>query len=470
MAQAPGTVTMGRKDTAGHRNLRRFKPLKDKLKKFLFVTYDFPPRRTSAVYRRAAWAKYLPQYGWMPTVLTIETKSWDTVEPELIKKIPPEVKVVRTDYWRINAWESGAARSLRIVGGLQSHYNAPNQSRRDRWVRSLGGLVRAALYFPDDTAGWIPIGLRKALELHSEHRFDLVYSVGPPRSAPQIGLLMKVLKGVPWVVDYEDPWYPSPRPIRRWFERRLEATMLKHADAVVVMTQALADELSRFYRIPLTKFSVSGCGYDEEDFLPIQACEQEFLEPGFVHLNHFGTIYPQNSGRFFPALLEFMVENPEAKDRLRVNMFGFPGEAVGRYADEPALKGILRNHGYLKDRETILRLTCSSDWLLLFWARPDFSRFAVAGKIYDYLRAGRPIYAVASEGRLKEIVETAHAGWVFHPDDVEGMKRGLGRILKGLHNEDTPRTAPREYIEQFRLDHLAAELAAVFDTAVSHAK
>jgi glycosyltransferase involved in cell wall biosynthesis len=240
----------------------------------------------------------------------------------------------------------------------------------------MGELVRSLLYFPDDTVGWVPFALAKAMQLHRRHQFDVIYTVGPPRSAALIGLSLKVLYGIPWVLDYEDPWYPPRRPLRRMFERWLEAAMVHRADAIVVMTSAHAEELGRSYQVPREKLAVSGCGFDEDDFLCDLAAQEELLTPGPVHLSHFGSVYPGSSGKFFPALIGLLREHPEARERFRVNIIGFPDEAIRQYAEDPLLRDSIRIHGFVKSRRTVIQLMRSSDWLLLYWGRPEFSRYA----------------------------------------------------------------------------------------------
>ena len=86
-----------------------------KAKRVLVVSYDFPPNRTSAVYRMTGLTKYLPDFGWLPTVLTIRAGE-GTQEPKLLEKLPPDVDVVRTRLLRINGWENRIARADRGRG------------------------------------------------------------------------------------------------------------------------------------------------------------------------------------------------------------------------------------------------------------------------------------------------------------------------------------------------------------------
>ncbi len=435
-----------------------------KMKKVLVVSFDFPPYRSSAVYRMAGLTRYLPQFGWQPTVLTIQLAEGDQ-DPKMLEKLPPEARVVRTRYLRISGWENSTASVVRSLGGLRSAPTATRQPRFDRCLRFLGELVRSTLYFPDHTLGWIPFALAKAIQLQRDQPFDLIYTTSPPRSAPVIGSLFKTLCGVPWILEFMDPWYPPNRPLRRQFENWLQALMLRQANRVVVMTKGHAGELRCSYRVADAKLAVIRNGFDEDDFDSAHASATDFLEPGYLHLSHFGTIYPNHSGNFFLALTELTKERPDVKERLRVNIIGYPDEDVRRYASEGELKDIIRIHGYIEHQHALQAMR-SSHCLLVFLGHRDFSRLAVSSKTYEYLRVGRPILALTYEGELKELVKEARAGWVVEPNDTEAIKQALKTLLNGTRDDAPPRPARPEFVGQFRYDRLAAHLASIFNEAV----
>src|SRR5437868_10200646 len=118
--------------------------LPQKSKRVLVVSYDFPPNRTSAVYRMTGLTKYLSQFGWEPTVLTIRAGEGEQ-EPKLLEKLPAEVEVVRTEFLRINAWEKPAATAIAEAGGLQAPADR-RERQSDRFLRALARLVRSTLY------------------------------------------------------------------------------------------------------------------------------------------------------------------------------------------------------------------------------------------------------------------------------------------------------------------------------------
>lgn len=436
-------------------------------KRVLVVSFDFPPRRTSAVYRMTGLSGALPGFGWQPTVLTIGTM-FGTQEPELLDKLPREIHIERTRYICASGWEKRVAGAIRGAGGFQTGPDDVRQSHLDRWLRRGGKILRSAFYFPDEMIGWLPFALARAIRLHREQKFDLIYTTSPPRSTPVIGLLFKRLSGIPWVSEFMDPWYPRESRIRTSAEHWLETRLMNVADRVVVMVPGHAEQLAREFRMDPRKLAVVRNGFFEEDFASLGPVPHRLLEPGRFHLSHLGTVYPGNEGKFFEALKALLQRRPALRNRFRLHLVGAAHESILRHANDPELKDVIEVHGFLPNRSDVLDVMRASDGLLLLWGRPDFSRMAAAGKTYDYLRAGRPILAVTGEGAVKQLVEEAKAGRAVDPGDMVGMQQAL---LTAIENKDKvlpPQPVRPEYVAQFQWERQAEVLARTFDEAIVH--
>jgi len=439
----------------------------EKSKRALVIAYDFPPRRTSGVYRTTNLTKHLFRLGWQVTVLTVEQRAGDIEDATLLAGFPPEIRIERTKDANISGWENRAAAGIRAKGGLKSHAKDIRQPLRDRWVRSMGDFVRSCLYFPDDTVGWVPRTFARAAELHLQCNFDLVYTTSPPRSAPVVGLLLKMFFGIPWVAEFRDPWYPRPRPIRRRAERWLLGCILCRADRVVLISKAHASELDSSYGVPANKLAVVSNGYEENDFDQADGRPCDFLPGEYFHFSHFGTVYPGFSGRFFDALADLLRECPELREKFRVNIIGFPDDVVREHAAGGSLEGVLKLHSFVS-HDVALQAMRASDCLLVLLGKRDVARLSGLGKIYDYLRVGRPVLAVANEGGTAELVREGQAGWVVDPEDKEGIKQTLRRILDEGRQSEPPRPFRPEFVEQFRYDRLAEKLGSIFESVLGH--
>ncbi len=440
------------------------------MKRILTIAFDFPPRRTSGVFRIVQMTKRLPSLGWLPTVLTVGEQQGDVVDASLLSDIPPEVSVQRTNYYHVAGWENRVAENVKAAGGLRSEPKQRAERPIDRWLRWLADTFRNIAYFPDDTVGWVPPGLATAIELHMQRPFDLVYTTSPPRAGLVIGLMMKKLFGVPWVAEFRDPWYSARRPLRQSAERWLQSRVLHKADAVVVVTEGNARDFTSKFGLPSDKVTVVRNGFDKRDFTVRSDQRNSLFVPGFIHLSHFGTIYQGLSGKFFQAIKELAEESPESARLLRINIIGFPDEVASQYAAERELQDIIKLYGFMKHEEAVEAMRWS-DYLLLFLAHHDFSRLAVPGKLYEYLPSGRPILAVTYEGETKQIIEKYKAGLVVDPDDTQDIKKALRQLI--ANNGTGPnllRPSEAELAEEFSYDRLAERLTKVFDSVSSHGK
>ncbi len=412
--------------------------------------------------------KYLFPLGWTPSVLAADRRG-GTKDPSLLRRVPSQMEVVRAAAPRLAFWEGPTARALKSMGALAPRNNGHRERKGDAWLRKAGDFLRSCVYFPDEAVSWVPFALAKAIGMHHRRRFEVIYSSGPPRSSAVIGFLLRFTLRIPWVMEFRDPWYPSLRPLRQRFEAKLQNLLLKHADAVVVLTDGHARELQTAWGVPAEKLTVIRNGFDENDFSDEPEPESEVLPGEYFHLSHFGTIYEGNSGNFFPALKELAAERPDLTRHLRVNIIGFPDEEVSRHLNDPQLQPHVRRRGFVPHQEA-LQIMRATDCLLLFWADPNFSRMAVAGKTYEYLRIGRPILAVTSNGEMQQLIEASKAGWVARPGDTAGIKRILQSLLCGFEAEGRrARTTRPEFASQFRYDNLANKLACVFDKVTKHA-
>jgi glycosyltransferase involved in cell wall biosynthesis len=147
-------------------------------------------------------------------------------------------------------------------------------------------------------------------------------------------------------------------------------------------------------------------------------------------------------------------------------MIGFPDDTTlsfaHSFADDPGLRSILHLHSFLPHDEAV-RTMRASDALLILLGEREFSRMAVSSKIYEYLRCGRPILAVAYPGDLAEIVR-ASGGMVLDPEDPAA----IAAALVGLAEGSAPVSpCPAEFAARFRYDRLAAQLGAVLDEVIT---
>ena len=87
-------------------------------------------------------------------------------------------------------------------------------------------------------AGWLPRAARACATVIREHRPDALLTSGPPQQVHWLGLWLRRRYGLPWLVDFRDPWYPEGRTDRgrdfaSWRVGVQEAAVVRAADALI---------------------------------------------------------------------------------------------------------------------------------------------------------------------------------------------------------------------------------------------
>src|SRR3954463_10533996 len=88
-----------------------------KKRRVAIVTGHFPPSNLAGVHRARLWAKYLPEFGWDPIVVTADPKYYEEKpDPALLQLVDPSIRVIHTKAISIS--------SPRVIGdiGLRAFY------------------------------------------------------------------------------------------------------------------------------------------------------------------------------------------------------------------------------------------------------------------------------------------------------------------------------------------------------------
>jgi len=65
------------------------------LQRILILTYYFPPLGMGGTQRVAKFVKYLPHFGWQPTIVTVKDVAYYAFDPKLLRDVR-SAQVVRT--------------------------------------------------------------------------------------------------------------------------------------------------------------------------------------------------------------------------------------------------------------------------------------------------------------------------------------------------------------------------------------
>ena len=404
----------------------------------LMFTYYYPPLGGAGVQRSLKFSKYLPGFGITPSVISADSAGY-TQDRSLMAEVPAGIEVLRLPHTpaltrllaltKRHGGSRAPAPAAPVAPGAAMSAPAPG-----RW-RDLALQLITSLQVPDDKVAWARQARRAALALMQRTPFDLVFSSSPPVSAHLAAMHVARHAGVPWVADFRDLWTANPDYIapawRRVVDRRLEGRFLAQASGVVTVSEHLAASLAERAGPRVPVLSIPN-GYDEADFAGAQAREHE---PGSFCIVHAGTFYGQRSPQGFLNGVEQLFERePATRARLRIRFIGNMGARF-----EPMLSafgarhpGVLERTGYIAHHQALAEVLSADALLLVIGGDDEGAAGVMTGKLFEYLRAGRPILLLgATDGEAARLVREAGAGEVLGHGDPARVAALLSRWMAG---------------------------------------
>jgi glycosyltransferase involved in cell wall biosynthesis len=195
------------------------------------------------------------------------------------------------------------------------------------------------------------------------------------------------------------------------------------------------------------KIEVITNGYDEDDFREVKAYR---LYPDKLTITFLGSFYEGCREQ----ALKFLEIAGKVSEKIELVF-------IGRGAAE--LQGVSKDNLtciYNLPQEKALSLAKGSDFLLLLL--PPTCKW-IPGKIYEYLRSGRPIIALCDEDSdAARIINESKTGVVLSYEDKK-MKSQLETIVKRWNDGEFKLSPDREYITQFERRKLIEKLSRIFD-------
>ena len=444
-------------------------------RRVLVITVDFPPSLAMGAQACAQLARYLPRYGWDPIILTVRDCH---LEDRDAGATPGSVgAIVRTGVMPhpLTVYRRLARRRPNVAAVGTGEASRGRAGVLRRWALSL-------LQIPDAYSGWIPPAVIAGLAAIRKHRVDHIFSSSPHSTNHLVGLSLATLSGLSWTAQFRDPWtYPwiqwqQSKPLSALsarIETALERLVVRSAGVVACVTAQHAEWLRQENAdLPRDKFVTIPNGFDGAEWEAVQGADDHRRpargqDDTFV-ITYAGSLYHRRSpAPLFQALRSLIDAGEVVRERVRVELIGrcdaAQAAALRDLAAGWGLAGCVTITGPLGRAET-LRRVAHADLLLLL---AEELIYQIPGKTYEYLRSGRPILALASEGAVADLLRRTGGAWVVDPCDAAGVTAAV----REAHRQWTttgggPRPDP-EVVMTFDRRVLAGRFAALFDRAVA---
>jgi len=420
-------------------------------RRVLIIAYYFPPMGLSGVQRSVKFAKFLPKYGWKPTVLTVEPTGYFAIDQSLLREVEDAgVQIVRTHSLDAN-------RLFKKKGVVKM----PSE-----WLRKVLQFLGDTFFIPDTKRGWKKRALRAARTLLREQHFDLIFATAPPQTDFLIGQTLKKEFNIPLVLDYRDAWleYPFkfyPTPLHRYLNYRLEKRVVRASHRIIATHRRVKEGLLKRYPfLGYHDVALIQQGFDEEDFTT-----KEKSSTGKMRIAHAGTFY---AGRtpvtMFRALAAVLKENPHLRGRIELVLLGNSRQSDQKLVKKLGLHDVVSFIGYVEHRECVRQLLLSD--VLWFIMDDDCSS---PGKIYEYFGTRKTIFASVVDGYMKQLVEESTAAICAAPHDQLAHQNALLQLFSLYEKKQLPRISD-EFARRFERISLTGELAKQFESLMDYDK
>lgn len=415
------------------------------MKRALLIAYHFPPiRHSSGIQRTLKFTSYLRDHGWQPLVLSVNPRAYQMIGDDLMGDIPDDVVVRR-------AFALDTARHLTIAG---------------RYPQFLA--------LPDRYMSWLPGGVLTGLKMIRQYQPEVIWSTFPVATALNIGAWLQRLSGLPWVADFRDSMvdegYPSDPRMRRSYERVEERTIARCSRAVFTTPGTRDMYAARYPEYDDSHWAVIPNGYDEEHFRDAEALAATASrqpEPRPQVLVHAGVLYPdeRDPRPFFQAIATLKQSGEISGDSLRIVLRATGHDELFQpMLVELGIQDIVLLEPAVAYREALSEML-QADGLLLFQAA-NCNR-QIPAKLYEYLRAGRPILALTDPvGDTATTLREAGTGRIVRLDNSAEIAAGLQVFIRETR-EGRFKLPDAAVVSSYDRARGAQRLAALFDEVVS---
>lgn len=437
-------------------------------RKILLVSYLFPPAGGIAVQRILSLARYLPPLGYEVHVLTAGNPGVPTLDPSLLRLVPPEVRVHRT--FTPEVPYAMRSKIWSLLGAFSRGGRAPAAQAAAQADGAKGGRLGAfarRIFNPDPEVVWTPFAIRAGRRIVRRHAIDAMLVTTPPFSSLLVtNQLKREFPHLKLVSDFRDEWldfylstfayFRSPGILER--ARQIERATAELSDAVVTVTHRILERIrARYPGQPDSKFHWIPNGFDPQTFAGFRARPHGTAK---VLVVLAGTVYNAATPSFH---LDGLDRLPEA---MRAD---FETRMVGRVSPDqaPLLEGrasCVRQVGFVPQAEALAHME-EADYLMLTMIDKEHQ----PGKAFEYLATGKPILAYTPpDSELAQLIRETGSGWCADPNDAAAIDAMLRRAWAARRGEvELPRRNP-EAVALYERPRQAAMVADLIERALAH--
>ena len=427
-------------------------------RRLLIVSPAFPPHPSPATHRARFLARYGPACGWDVEIVAVDPAHYEEqLDHELTRLVPSSARITH-------------------VPALDA-----------RWTRRVGvGDIALRAYAP----------MRRHLDrMVTARRPDVVFIPGGPFYTFRLGAAMRQRHGVPYVVDYTDPWVYALTPSQntpwakaywaRQLALRLEPRVVRNASHILAVSDGTNAEIrARYPDVPADRFSAFPFGFEATDFDALRANPRPNpwwdAADGRVHFVYVGAMLPhgyETLRAVFAAVGSLVEREPGMRDRVRLHFFGTtydPNATEGLVipvARSMGLGDVVTEHPRRIPYLEALNVLTSADAIL---ALGSTEHHYTASKIFPCLLARRPMLAAYhAASTVCDIMRQVDGAELVTYDDEARAETRTGELAAAIRRiveaPVTPGPLPHDALGAFSAETISRRIFALFDRVAGEA-
>ena len=407
-------------------------------KKVMLISFHYPPvQGSSGVHRTVAFSRYLREYGWHPTIMTVNKIAYEKVDDKNSSLHNQDTKVIRA--FALNA---------------RKHF-------------SIGGKYLGFLEIPDPWQSWIVFGVIRGVWDILRNDRQLIFSTYPIASAHVIGLVLKKLTRRPWIAEFRDPMvqgdYPA-EPRKKSVFSYIERSVFANANRIVVVSPGAKEYYMRKYpQMTPENINVVENGYDQSIRTP-EMSEAGHASSNEIILIHSGVMYPRerDPSAFFAALSAIRRDDRSMLEDVRV-VFRASGsqEVYRQMIAEQEIRDLVEFKDPIDYRSAFSELL-NSDILIL--CQGELCNGQIPAKAYEYLFTRKPILALCDpQGDTGRLLKEVGCPYVAKLEDPVAIRSAILRLIHDYRSGSCWQPSS-EIVQRYSRVKGANKLALVMDS------
>ena len=427
------------------------------MKKVLVIAYYFPPLGGAGVQRTLRFVKYLSEFGWMPTIVTVKDNKYYVKDESLLNNIPSEVEII----------------SIPGFEFLNYYYRLKKYK-----LHKISSFLDKITAIPDRQIFWC-VNVRKNLpKMIDIKSFDLIYATYGPGSNLLAGLWFKKKYHLPFVIDFRDDWSNHPQikgnmwlRIKQPIFRKFEQECVNSSEKTICLNEKMKQNfIMKYPNKDKSKFVTISNGYDQNDFIKIKKMQNTVFPTEKFNIVYSGSFYGfQNPKKFIKAIKTLIKEKPSYLAGLQIHFIGnVQTKEVKKYMKEESLKTIIKLVPYMHHDKLLQYLHCA-DLLLLIIGESPGAEVIYTGKLFEYIAINKPILAIVPpNGAAAEVIDRTNSGFVVDHSSIQDIQKMIEFLYQQWKRKEIDVKQNTELVMEYSASNTCKKLADVFNDLTDH--